>query len=407
MATTHPQNRDASQQRSDEHGNLLIGDVFISPSSQVRGCVLKNVTIAEDARVHHSIIESDLDTNDGRVIIGPGANLFSCEIRTKSKSLKKSFRFGPYSAAATPTRIGASVKLSHSLVVNSEIGEGTSGTHAAIRCSKIGQKNDLRSFSNIILSATGSSCNLGSEISKTILGTGFVSEHSASYLSLVAPSRFPILSPQGREEELSLPNVTNIGAGTVFANFGGEPIEAPLLTDSPGSKKGTALVFSAFTCINSRVVNQYGTASEKDRLHELYWRNDLTLLGFASFIENKATGRVPAFAYAGGSDHAGPRGQRLGWVLEHKPGIVLSLMRKMKSQLGDQPGPMKDFVEGTIRLEIEILEAEKRKTSSQYSEDQLQAGLEILKDNLDGRWKMNDSGEWAHNWSTNEDGEWC
>jgi hypothetical protein len=248
-------------------------------------------------------------------------------------------------------------------------------------------------------SRTATACNLGSEVSKTlILGNGFTSEHYSSYLSLLAPAAYPILTADGREELLcDLPNASNIGAGTVFANYGGEPLPAAVLEESSGSAKGTALVYTAFVCINCRVINRYGQPEGQPSPFDLLRRRDLTVLGFGSFVENKLTGRVPAFSYA--SDLS-PRSHQLGWVLAKKPGILLNFVKKMRDVLGEDAGRLHALIEGTLRLECQLLQEEldgKRPTF--YSREQLQQGLQIMHGQLrDGRWAMDERGNWRHPW---------
>ena len=109
---------------------------------------------------------------------------------------------------------------------------------------------------------------------------------------------------------------------------------------------------------------------------DLLRHRDLTILGFGSFVENKLTGRVPAFSYAG---DLSPSRHRLGWVLTKKPGILLNFVKKMRDVLGDYAGRLQYLVEGTLRLECQLLQEEldgKRPTF--YSRDQLQAGLHIM-----------------------------
>ncbi len=195
----------------------------------------------------------------------------------------------------------------------------------------------------------------------------------------------------------NLPNATNIGAGTVFANYGGEPLPALSLAQSEGSAKGTAVIYTAFVCINCRVINRYGQPTGQPSPFDLLRRNDLTLLGFGSFVENKLTGRIPAFSYAG---DLSPRSHKLGWVLARKPGIVLNFIKKMHSLLGDQAGRLQELVEGTLRLECQLLQEElDGKRPSFYSREQLQEGLAILHTHVrDGRWAMDEYGNWRHPW---------
>ncbi|NJN06262.1 MAG: hypothetical protein HC814_07720, partial [Rhodobacteraceae bacterium] len=124
---------------------------------------------------------------------------------------------------------------------------------------------------------------------------------------------YPILTADGREAVLTdLPNATNIGSGTVFANYGGEPLPAACLDASPGSAKGTAIVYTSFVCINCRVINRYGQPEGQPSPFDILRNRELTILGLGSFVENKLTGRVPAFSYA---NDLSARSHRLGWVL--------------------------------------------------------------------------------------------
>ncbi len=229
-----------------------------------------------------------------------------------------------------------------------------------------------------------------------------MSEHYSSYLSLLAPAAYPILTADGREHILSgLPNASNIGAGTVFANYGGEPLAAASIAESTGSAKGTAVVYSAFVCINCRVINRYGQPGGHPSPFDLLRRQDLTILGFGSFVENKLTGRIPAFAYAG---DLSPRSHRLGWVLEKKPGIILNTIKKMQTLLGAESGRLQDLMQGTLRLECQLLQEELDGTRPTfYTREQLQTGLGILQAHLhDGRWVMDESGQWVHTWRFDE-----
>ncbi len=157
------------------------------------------------------------------------------------------------------------------------------------------------------------------------------------------------------------------------------------------------MIYGSFVCINCRVINRYGQPQGHPSPFDLLRRQDLTILGFGSFVENKLTGRVPAFAYAG---DISPRSHRLGWVLEKKPGIILNTVEKMQALLGDEAHRMRDLVEGTLRLECQLLQEELdggRPTF--YTREQLQDGLRIMQTQLDeGRWAMDEAGTWVHPW---------
>ena len=371
--------------------------VQVEAETEVVHSLLRHTTVGRGCRIINSVIEGH---PEWPVTIGDHVTLINCHVR--STGAKNAFAFCGWEVDKRHTRLEAGVAFSNSRLWNAAIGAGSSGFGASVESSRIGPHNNLRNSSNIVCAMTAASCNLGSEVSKTLLvGDGFVSEHGNSYLSLLAPADYPILTADGREEVLSnLPNASNIGAGTVFANYGGEPLPAPTLEQSPGSAKGTAVVYTAFVCINCRVINRYGQPEGQPSPFDLLRCRDLTILGLGSFVENKLTGRVPAFSYAGDLT---PRSHKLGWVLAKKPGIVLNCIKKMHSLLGDQAGRVQELVQGTLRLECQILQEEldgQRPTF--YSREQLQEGLTILHTHLrDGRWAMDEYGNWRHPWRFN------
>lgn len=372
----------------------LEATVQVDVETDIVHSVLRHATVGRHCRIINSVIEGH---PEWPVVIGDHVTLINCHVRSTGE--KNAFAFCGWEVDQRSTRLGDGVAFSNSRLCNAAIEARSTGFGAAVESSRIGPDNNLRNSSNIVCSATAASCNLGSEVSKTIvLGDGFVSEHGNSYLSLLAPADYPILTADGREEILhNLPNATNIGAGTVFANYGGEPLPAPSLTQSPGSAKGTAVVYTAFVCINCRVINRYGQPAGQPSPFDLLRRHDLTILGFGSFVENKLTGRIPAFSYAG---DLSPRSHKLGWVLAKKPGIILNFIKKMQSVLGDQAGRLQYLVEGTLRLECQLLQEElDGKRRSFYTRAQLQEGLAILHAQLcDGRWAMDEYGNWRHPW---------
>ncbi len=368
--------------------------VQVGARTDIQHSVLHHADIGDNCRILNSVIEGH---PDWPVIIGDEVTLINCHVQSTGRI--GAFSFCGASIEQRQTRLGQGVALSNSRVVNSTVEAGCEGFGASVTDSHIGPQSNLRSFANLTLTHTASHCNLGSEVSKTLItGAGFVSEHYSSYLSLLAPGDYPILTADGREAVLSdLPNASNIGAGTVFANYGGEPLPAESLDESPGSAKGTAVVYGSFVCINCRVINRYGQPEGHPSPFDLLRRQDLTILGFGSFVENKLTGRVPAFSYAG---DLSPRSHRLGWVLEKKPGIILNTVKKMKGLLGDGAHRMQDLVQGTLRLECQLLQEELdggRPTF--YTREQLQDGLRIMQAQLsDGRWAMDEAGTWRHAW---------
>ena len=368
--------------------------VQVGAHTDIQHSVLQHAAIGDHCRILNSVIEGH---PDWPVVIGNEVTLINCHVQSTGNV--GAFSFGGARVEQRQTRLGHGVTLSNSRIVDSMVEAGCEGYGASITHSDIGPQNALRSFANLMLTHTASHCSLGSEVSKTLItGPGFVSEHYSSYLSLFAPGAYPILTAEGREAMLSgLPNASNIGAGTVFANYGGEPLPAASVDESPGSAKGTAVVYGSFVCINCRVINRYGQPEGNPSPFDLLRRQDLTILGFGSFVENKLTGRIPAFSYAG---ELSPRSHRLGWVLEKKPGIILNTVKKMQGLLGHEAYRLQDLVQGTLRLECQLLQEEldgRRPTF--YTREQLQDGLRIMQAQLsDGRWAMDEAGTWRHAW---------
>ncbi len=374
----------------------------------------KNSKISPDATVINSYIEwaeigagtlivnsTVIGTPEKPVVIGPNCKIISSHLSSDEK-------FEPFSFAGwsidTPSAyiVGKNSRIEYSNISSSKIGESVEITSATVRSSSVERGAKIRPNANIYRSSVAADARIGSELSKTIIaGEGFTSEHQNSYLSLVAPARYPIITPEGREELTPpLPNLTNIGAGTVFANYSGKPLPAADLDSSSGSQKGTAVVYNAFTAVNSVIVNRYGQPEGGEDPFQLLRRRDLTILGFASFVEKKVTGRIPAFSYSGQTS----AGQiQVGWVLEKHPGIVLNFIKKMRKVLGPKAHLMNQLIEGTIRLEIQLLREElKNVPKSFFKAEQLEAGLAVYQKNLDGRWKMDGDGQLVHKWTWDE-----
>ena len=373
----------------------LSATVFLGEGTEAIGCHLEHVVAGHDCRLINSVVTG---CEGNPVVLGDRVTLINCHVRASGQ--RGAFGFGGWGVDQRSTRLEDDVWLSQSNLLNTRVETGSRGIHAALDHCHIGPRNDLRTFSNMTRSRTAADCQLGSEVSKSlILGSGFVSEHANTYLSLLAPADYPILTEDGREEVLAdLPNLTNIGAGTVFSNYDGEPLPAHSVEQSPGSAKGTAVVHTSFVCINSRVVNRYGQPQGQPGPFDLLRRRDLTILGFGSFVENKVTGRIPAFAYAGALS---PRTHQLGWVLAKKPGIILNFITKMRRLLGDQSWRLRDLVEGTLRLERRLLQDELAGgRPGFYTREQLDSGLAILQSHLqDRRWSMTEAGDWKYCWS--------
>ncbi|MCK6511146.1 hypothetical protein L6R29_14380 [Myxococcota bacterium] len=367
--------------------------VHLAEDAEVFGCVLEYVHVGRGCRLFHSEIRG---CPESPVILEDHVSLSQCYVTASPETYKHAW--GPWQFSAQGTRIGTGSRFVQSQIINAQIGRHCQGLRCSVQRSTLGDEVQLRVHAHVTLSSLASGTHIGSEISKSIVqGSGFVSEHTASYLSLVAPSAFPVLDAQGREQLLTdLPNTTNIGAGTVFANYSGEPLPAETLDASPGSQKGTALIFGAFTAVNSVIVNRYGTPDTNADPFALLRDRDLTILGFGCFVEKKVTGRIPAFSYAG-SPHASDI--RIGWVLDKHPGILLNLLKKMKKSLPSQAHRLQHLVEGTLRLEIRLLEeALQTPQRSPFHPTQIEAGLRCFHSHLDGRWKIDEQGDLCTRW---------
>ena len=381
--------------------NILSKGVQVDASSQVHQSWLEHVTVGPGCQIIGCQIRG---SEENPIVIDADVTLISCQL--VSTASKKSFSFVDWGITAPDTHIGPKVTLEQCRVENASIGASSVGIRSSIRSSIVDVHNQIRPHTNLYLTHAGPYSHVGSEISKTILqGEGFVSEHTASYLSLVAPSDYPILTADGKEEILEgLPNLTNIGAGTVFANYSGKPLPAESLGQSSGSMKGTAIVYGAFTAVNSVIVNKYGQPSKDSSPFDLLRRKDLTVLGLGSFVEKKSTGRIPAFSYSGSSS---AQEMQLGWVIDKHPGILLNILKKTQKQLKkSNPNALprlKDLVEGTLRLEVQLLQEELAKPTSFFTKAQLQQGIDLFQKHLDGRWSMDEEGNFLNNWHYSDD----
>lgn len=366
--------------------------VSLDPSSHVSFCELEHVVVGAHCVLRHCVIRG----LPGRpVIIESGTELIQCLVENTGQS--RSFAFGNWSMTASDTVVGAGSRFAQSHLEDAWIGKKVVGHRCVVRASRVGDGCELRAHSNLILTCAAAHCNLGSEISKCMLeGEGFVSEHTSSYLSLVAPMYYPLLRASG-EETLSpaLPNLTNIGAGTVFANYSGRPMPASELKQSSGSLKGTSIVFGAFTAVNSVIVNRYDQPEATDDIFTILRHRDVTVLGFACFVEKKVTGRIPAFSYAASPSTPSIK---IGWVLDRQPGIILNILAKMKKRLGSRAGALQDLVEDTIRLEIRLLEEQQQNPNTRFAPEQIERGIQTYQKHMDGRWGILATGELVATW---------
>ncbi len=381
----------------------MYGNNYFGPNCKVAedavcfNSYLENVVVESGVQLINAVVRGKPDKP---LFIRRGAEIIRSTVEVRGKF--EEFSFAQWEIAEPEKyQIGEKTRIIDSYIQNSFLGSGVEVYSASVRSSLIGDDSTVRPNGNIYRSYLAPNSRIGSELSKTILkGSGFTSEHQNSYLSLVAPSHYPLIDEKGREIlSPELPNLTNIGAGTVFANYSGKPKPAESLERSTGSQKGTAVVFSSFTAVNATIVNRYGQPPKGLDLFSLLRERELTILGFGSFVERKCTGGIPAFSYA---SQTSARKIKIGWVLERHPGIILNFVSKMKKLLGANSGALGGLIEGIIRLEIQLLGEELKREETLFDREELKRGLAIFQKNLDGRWKLDEKGDFVYPWRWSE-----
>jgi len=88
-------------------------------------------------------------------------------------------------------------------------------------------------------------------------------------------------------------------------------------------------------------------------------------------VENKLTGRIPAFAYAG---ELSPRSHKLvGFWPRNR--IILNFIKKMQILLGDQAGRLQELVQGTNAWNVTSCKRNLMASVPPLSREQLAGGL--------------------------------
>ncbi len=239
-----------------------------------------------------------------------------------------------------------------------------------IEHSVIDEKATIRAGANITRSYIGRKVRVGSEVSKSWLGEGFVSEHQSSYVSVVAPNEFLIANDKGELEIVPSLNTTNIGAGTVFANYGGLP-------DAGGKKslKGTAFIWAGFTGSVSKVINKYDHPDVP--LTNLPKEREVTILYPFTLTKGEVWGTVLPFTFAGGLS---PKSHKIGWVLDKYSGLL-------KTHLKNGLDPR--VIEGSIRLGLYLIQEERKLPADKrrWTDAQMDEGERIYNQALQsGKW---------------------
>jgi len=132
------------------------------------------------------------------VIIGDHVTLINCHVRSTGE--KNAFAFCGWEVDQRHTCLGDGVAFSNARLWNADIEAGSHG-FGPLWSRAISVRITTCGLVQHQLYDDGSNVQSGSEVSKTLLmGEGFVSEHGNSYLSLLAPEDYPILTAAGREE---------------------------------------------------------------------------------------------------------------------------------------------------------------------------------------------------------------
>lgn len=255
--------------------------------------------------------------------------------------------------------------LNARIVRNSAIGENAVVLGPGlIEHSIVGKGAEVRVNANITRSYLGPGVKVGSEMSKSFVTRGFISEHQATYLSLITTNEIPIISREGQLVLVDSPNPTNIGAGTAFANFSGA-------TAATGqSEKGTAIFLGpVFTGVNSSTINLYQHPDIP--IEALPDELGVTVVYAGALIKGHSVkGTVLPFSYADGPS---PKSHKIGWILERDPGLIQTFLRK---------GLKPEIIDGSIRLGLKMIQDERVRMQQpgarqRWTPEQLDAGERI------------------------------
>ncbi len=384
---------------------LFRGNITIGENSEIGGIITRYAKIGNNVRSHrgtnirfaeigdnvhmNAVTVRGYGTGPEELVVLEGGPVVTLIENTVLETVpdKKPWSFvsedaAPNPAAQTLARYGVNQRRTEvaagaiirgaRFIINTRIEAGVTIPAGCllVEHSVVDKEANLRSGANITRSYIGKKADIGSEVSKSWLGDGFKSEHQASYLSLIAPNEILIVNAAGELTTIPSVNSTNIGAGTVFANYGGTQ-------NALGkSLKGTAFVFAGFTGVNSNVINRYDHPDVPAT--ELPTQRELTILYPFTLTKGQVTGTVFPFTLAEG----GPKTHQIGWVLEKYPGLIRAHLKR-----GTNP----EAVEGAIRLGLYLIQRERQippdSPQRRWTDAQLNEGERIYQAALDsGQW---------------------
>ena len=382
---------------------LITGQVEIGDGSILSGATVGYTNIGNETKIENSLVEGL--SVDNPVYVGNNVTIADRAVITNSLKTKNFSFLGKtdirpdfipvddyvlrkYQVNVTASSIGNGSVVRDARLVNTIIGSNSVvAGGVAIEHSEIGDRNQIMRGTNITISRIGNDSIIGSEISKSYLGDGFVSRDATSYLSTIAPNEFIVADEQGNLSVLPIPNPTTIGDKTVFANYGGKP-----LPDLSGSLKGTSFTFASF--VQGNIVNLYDHPDV--HITDLVNEASVTVIyPFSKVPNGEVWGTVLPFTEA---NTLSPSKHKIGAVLENDPSMIVNMVKKIHELLPEgQKDKAKQVVEGSLWLGVKLINdqlAEVNKKLEKRADDkralarkaQLEAGLEIYKKHLDGRW---------------------
>ncbi len=384
------------------NNTVISGMNIIGENAQLDAAKISYVTLGNSVRVENSTVEGlsiESPVIVGNNVVVSGQSLLTNLPKTKSWSFLESadisadftptddFVLRRYKVESGQTVIGDGTVIHDARLKNTHIGDNSIvGPGVAIEHSDIGNNVQILKGANITVSKILDQAVIGSEISKSYLGTGFISEGNRTYVSSIVPNEFILADEQGNLRIVQLPNPTVIENGTVFANYGGKP-----LPDLSGSQKGTSVVFAS--SIADNVVNLYDHPDIP--LTGLIDQSNVTVIYPFSKTTNEVWGTVLPFTIA---NSLSPSTHQIGAVLDTDPGMIVDMVKRMREALPEgQKDLANQVVEGSIRLGIKLVNEQLESVNIGLAKTpdntrllkrkvQLEKGLETYRRHLDGLW---------------------
>lgn len=381
---------------------VITGQVAIGPRAQLDAAKIEYANLAGGVKVEESTVQgisAKLPVIVGNDVVISGQSVITNLAKAKKWSFLETgdldetftpvdeFVLRRYAVDASQSVIGDGAVIHDARIKNTVIGERTIvGPSVAIEHSQIGNEVQIGEGANITVSYIADKAVIASEVSKSYLGVGFVTEGKQTYLSTIAPNEFIIADEQGNVQVLQVPNPTVIENGTVFANYGGKP-----LPDLSGSQKGTSFIYAA--SIRDNVVNLYDHPDV--HLVDLVNQPNVTVIYPFSKTNNEVWGTVLPFTEA---QSLSPSTHKIGAVLDSDPAMIVDMVRRMHDALPDNRKHLANqVVEGSLWLGVKLINDQLSALNAKLAKQpenakllkrkaQLEQGLATYQKHLDGRW---------------------